>query len=48
MPPTGSCSRDSETQLDPYSAGIDFSQILTTKVVPRTVRVKLFLMTVDP
>ena len=32
-----------------YSAGIDLSrQILTTKVDPRTVRVKIFLMAVDP
>ena len=35
--------------LNPYSAGIDFSrQILTTKVYPCTVRVKLFIMAVDP
>ena len=44
--------------FNPYSAGIDFSrqiltgidfsrQILATKVDPRTVRVKTFLMTVD-
>ena len=36
--------------INPYSAGIDFSrrQILTTKVNPRTVRIKIFLMAVDP
>ena len=34
--------------LNPFSAGIDFSrQILTTKVYPRTVGVKIFLMVVD-
>ena len=37
--------------LNPYRAGIDFSYqnlILTTKVDPRTVRAKIFLMAVDP
>ena len=40
--------------INPYSAEIYFSrqvcrrQILTTKVDPRTVRVKIFLMVVDP
>ena len=35
--------------VNPYSAGIDFShQNLTSKVDPRTVRVKIFLMAVDP
>ena len=39
--------------VNPYSAGIDFShqnlrQILTTKVDPRTVRVEIFLMAIDP
>ena len=35
--------------FNPHSAGIDFRrQILTTKVHPRTVRVKIFLMVVDP
>ena len=44
--------------LDPYSAGIDFSrQNMTStdvrfwrlfKVDPRTVRVKIFLMVIDP
>ena len=34
---------------NPYSAGIDFSrQNLTSKVDPRTERIKIFLMTVDP
>ena len=37
------------TRVNPYSAGIDCGrQILTIKVYPRTVRVKLFLMAVDP
>ena len=37
------------TMINPYSAGIDFSrQILTTKVDPRTVRVNIFIMVVDP
>ena len=35
-------------RLNPYSAGIDFSRILTTKVDPRTVRVKIFIIAVDP
>ena len=35
--------------LCPYSAGINFSrQILTSKIDPRTVRVNIFLMAVDP
>ena len=35
--------------LNPYSAGIDFSrQILTSKVDPRTVRVQIFILAVDP
>ena len=35
--------------VNPYSAGIDFSrQNLTTKVDPRTVRIKIFIMAVDP
>ena len=35
--------------FNPYSAGIDFSrQILTSKVDPRTVRVKVPLLAVDP
>ena len=34
--------------LNPYSAGIDLSrQNLTSKVYPRTARVKIFLMLVD-
>ena len=34
---------------NPYSAGIDFSrQILTPKVDPRTVRVEIFLIAVEP
>ena len=38
-----------DMMINPYSAGIDFSrQILTTKVDPRTVRVKIFIMAVDP
>ena len=38
-----------DTSFIPYSAGINFSrQILTTKVEPRTVRVDIFLMAVDP
>ena len=43
--------RIGETQLhfNPYSAGIEFCrQILTTKVDPRTVRVEIFLIAVDP
>ena len=37
----------------PYSAGIDFTdvyrrQILTTEVDPRAVRIKIFIMAVDP
>ena len=36
-------------KFNPYSAGIDCRrQILLTKVNPRTVRVKIFLMAVDP
>ena len=49
------------TELNPYSAGIDFSHqilttkvvgvvehhILTTKVYPRTKRVKIFLLVID-
>ena len=35
--------------FNPYSAGIDFSrQNLTSKVNPRTARVEIFLMVVDP
>ena len=34
--------------FNPYSAGIDFSRQNLTKVDPRTVRVKIFLMAVDP
>ena len=35
--------------FNPYSAGIDFSrQILTTEVDPRTVKLKTFIMSVDP
>ena len=34
--------------INPYSVGIDFRrQILTSKVNPRTVRVKIFLMAAD-
>ena len=34
--------------LNSFSAGSDFSrQILTTKVAPRTVRVKIFILAVD-
>ena len=46
-----------KAELKPYSAGIDFSrqnltstdrrQILTTKVNPRAVRVKIFIMVVN-
>ena len=37
------------SMLVPYTAVIDFRrQILTSKVDPRTVRVKLFIMAVDP
>ena len=36
-------------RINPYSAGIDFShQNLTSKVHPRTVRVDIFIMAVDP
>ena len=38
--------------VNPYSAEIESDvyrrQILTTKVDPRTIRVKIFLMAVDP
>ena len=34
---------------NPYSAGIDFRrQILTSKIDPHTVKVKIFIMAVDP
>ena len=37
------------TSAYPYSTGIDFSrQFLTTKVDPRTVRVKICILVVDP
>ena len=36
-------------EFNPHSAGIDFSrQNLTSKVDPRTVREKIYLMAVDP
>ena len=36
-------------RFNPYSAGIDFRrQIVTSKVDPRTVRIKIFLIAVDP
>ena len=36
-------------RVNPYSAGIDFSrQNLTSIVDPRTVRINIFLMAVDP
>ena len=42
---------DTLTRSNPYNAGIDFSRqnlILTTKVCPRDVRVKIFLMALGP
>ena len=44
-----SCIVQNAIYINPYSAGIDFRrQILTSKVDPRTVIVKIFMMAVDP
>ena len=39
---------NTSSDIDPNSAGIDFSQILTTEVDPRTVRRQIFVMAVEP
>ena len=40
---------DYPLSLHPFSAEVDYGrQILTFKVDPRTERIKLFIMTVDP
>ena len=46
---TGSDPNKNILAFNPDSAGIDFSrQILTSNVDPRTVRVKIFIMAIDP